>query len=215
MGKLITYGFGNECCKPNRFVMDIDKDTINRIRELVVDAEKAFLRSSALHECIFDFGYAGQYWYRTRDNDVEIFSDYEDILAIKDDFAFNDENELFRDNLSDFRFCVTRDNHICWTALYDCVGRLETALIPFSYLNKKIVEQESKVLVYENKRHVIYDCEDEGGAMYIPVCPNCGKFVKADKAIKFKCVGLASDSTIPNATCPKCGRVAMPFEGLL
>ena len=68
---------------------------------------------------------------------------------------------------------------------------------------------------YDNMRRVIYDCEDEGEAIYIPVCPNCGRFVKADDTIEFSYAGLALNTTIPNATCSKCGRVAMPFDGFL
>ncbi len=51
---------------------------------------------------------------------------------------------------------------------------------------------------------------DEEGASFIPVCPTCGRFVKADAEIQMR-----GDSEViePNATCSKCGRVAMLFEG--
>lgn len=61
---------------------------------------------------------------------------------------------------------------------------------------------------YEGVRRVWF----EGGATFIPVCPKCGRFVKADPTI------WENDETIsdkPNATCSKCGRVEMPFEGYI
>ena len=60
---------------------------------------------------------------------------------------------------------------------------------------------------YENFRRISY----EGGAMFVPVCPNCGRFVKADDSVMVNdWLGLAQQQ---NATCSKCGRVEMPFEG--
>ena len=62
---------------------------------------------------------------------------------------------------------------------------------------------------YENLRRIVY----EGGATFVPVCPNCGRFVKADKVIiTNEKVGLIDKL---NATCKKCGRVEMLFEGFL
>jgi len=60
---------------------------------------------------------------------------------------------------------------------------------------------------YENLRRVAYD----GGAVFVPVCPKCGRFVKADDSVMVN----DSLSLFPgyNATCSKCGRVEMPFEG--
>ncbi len=61
---------------------------------------------------------------------------------------------------------------------------------------------------YENLRRVCYgeDCWS-----FIPVCPICGKFVKADKSINVNdSIGVKKE---PNATCKKCGRVEMPCEG--
>ena len=60
---------------------------------------------------------------------------------------------------------------------------------------------------YENMRRINY----EGGAIFVPVCAKCGRFVKADKTI------FVNDETglkkQPNATCKKCGRTEMIFEG--
>jgi len=63
------------------------------------------------------------------------------------------------------------------------------------------------MIEYENFRRISY----EGGAVFVPVCPKCGCFVKADDSIMVNdWSGLAEQ---PNATCTKCGRVEMPFEG--
>ena len=59
---------------------------------------------------------------------------------------------------------------------------------------------------YENFRRVAYD-----SWQFIPVCPQCGRFVKADDHILINGLGEYSDK--PNATCKKCGRVEMPCEG--
>lgn len=62
---------------------------------------------------------------------------------------------------------------------------------------------------YENMRRVQY----EGGATFVPVCPVCGRFVKADDTIFVNDeVGLRDT---PTATCSKCGRIRMPFEGFI
>lgn len=50
-----------------------------------------------------------------------------------------------------------------------------------------------------------------GGALFVPVCPNCRRYVTADKSIMIKGTGEIVEK--PNATCSKCGRVSMPFEG--
>ena len=54
---------------------------------------------------------------------------------------------------------------------------------------------------YESFRRVTYD----DGATFVPVCPECGRFVKADEII--------TDPKSPNAECKKHGRVTMLFEG--
>jgi hypothetical protein len=61
---------------------------------------------------------------------------------------------------------------------------------------------------YENIRRIKY-----GDWQFIPVCPNCGRFVKADESIRVN--GLEDYKREPNATCKKCGRVEMPCEGCL
>ena len=61
---------------------------------------------------------------------------------------------------------------------------------------------------YGNMRRVSYE-----GATFVPVCEHCGRFVRADKDIMVN--GLDDVSDAPNATCAKCGRVKMPFEGWL
>lgn len=56
-------------------------------------------------------------------------------------------------------------------------------------------------------------CYGEDGALFVPVCPTCGRFVKADDSVRIN--GLGEVSKEPNATCKKHGRVCMPFEGYL
>jgi hypothetical protein len=60
---------------------------------------------------------------------------------------------------------------------------------------------------YENARRLVYD----GGATFVPVCETCGRFVKADETIQVS-DGLGLKDA-PNATCSKCGRTKMLFEG--
>lgn len=59
---------------------------------------------------------------------------------------------------------------------------------------------------YENLRRVVF-----GNMWFVPVCPHCGRFVKADASVAVN--GLEERRKEPNATCAKCGRVEMPFEG--
>lgn len=62
---------------------------------------------------------------------------------------------------------------------------------------------------YEETRRICY----EGGAQFVPVCEQCGRFVKADETIRCNdAIGLSNE---PNATCSKCGRVQMLFEGFI
>ena len=69
---------------------------------------------------------------------------------------------------------------------------------------------------YENVRRVVYG----EGATFVPVCTGatgaygegCGRFVKADKAVRVSESGFMPG---PNATCKKCGRVEMLFEGFI
>ncbi len=61
---------------------------------------------------------------------------------------------------------------------------------------------------YVNMRSLLY-----GDALFIPVCPKCGRFVKADKEVSV--YEVAPCIREPNATCSKCGRVEMLFQGFL
>lgn len=62
---------------------------------------------------------------------------------------------------------------------------------------------------YAGVRRVTYD----GGATFVPICPRCGRFVKADDTIC--CNDVTGLQSGPNATCSKCGRVEMLFEGFI
>lgn len=61
---------------------------------------------------------------------------------------------------------------------------------------------------YENFRRISYD-----GWQFVPVCPDCGQFAKADDSILIN--GLGEYKRQPNATCKRCGRIEMPCEGCL
>lgn len=62
---------------------------------------------------------------------------------------------------------------------------------------------------YVDLRRVVYG----EGAQFVPVCSGCGRFVKADPTVRFN--GLGEWVQEPNATCKKCGRVTMSFEGFV
>ena len=63
---------------------------------------------------------------------------------------------------------------------------------------------------YEGVRRISYG---EDGATFIPVCEKCGRFVKADATVQIsESAGLKKQ---PNATCSKCGRTEMIFEGFI
>lgn len=67
---------------------------------------------------------------------------------------------------------------------------------------------------YEGLHRKAYDGgQEHGELLFIPVCPDCGRFVKADSSVLIN--GLGELSKEPNATCSKCGRVNMPFEGYI
>lgn len=64
----------------------------------------------------------------------------------------------------------------------------------------------------ENERYISYDGEEEGDATFIPKCVKCSRYVKADDSIKVHAWdGLLKD--VPNATCKRCGRTQMLFQG--
>lgn len=65
---------------------------------------------------------------------------------------------------------------------------------------------------YENTRRVSYKADEDGDAVFVPVCEKCGRFVKANETIRINANGLADE---PNATCSKCGPTKMLFEGFI
>ena len=65
---------------------------------------------------------------------------------------------------------------------------------------------------YEGTRRLCYGDE---GATFIPGCEKCGRFVKADETVTFTDGGDGPPADKPNATCSKCGRIKMVFEGYI
>jgi hypothetical protein len=64
---------------------------------------------------------------------------------------------------------------------------------------------------YESIRRVVYG--DDERATFVPVCSICGRFVRADDSIQMNDeIGIMR---VPNATCSKCGRTEMLFEGFI
>ena len=53
----------------------------------------------------------------------------------------------------------------------------------------------------------------ENGATFVPICEKCKRFVKEDDVISFNGLDELKDGT--NATCKRCGRVKMVFEGFI
>ena len=68
---------------------------------------------------------------------------------------------------------------------------------------------------YANLRRVRYGDSDSefGAASFVPVCPQCFRFVKADKSMRFSYDDHPGLNDKPNATCATHGRVQMLFEG--
>lgn len=70
---------------------------------------------------------------------------------------------------------------------------------------------------FNEKRIVVDvpDCETDG-ATFIRRCNICCRFVKVDETLSFK-VHKPSGSLCPepNATCSRCGRTTMIFEGYI
>ena len=62
---------------------------------------------------------------------------------------------------------------------------------------------------YPETRRIIY----KGGATFVPVCEMCSRYVKADEIILVNGSDGLKDQ--PNATCKKCGRMKMLFEGFV
>lgn len=65
---------------------------------------------------------------------------------------------------------------------------------------------------YEGVRRIVYGKGEYAGATFVPVCPNCGRFVKADETVT---MGGGTLRPGPTATCSHCGRVEMLFEGFM
>ncbi len=59
---------------------------------------------------------------------------------------------------------------------------------------------------YEGSPRVSYG----HGTCFLRVCPECGRFVRADDSVWFNDYGVKRAA---NATCKIHGRVEMPFEG--
>lgn len=66
---------------------------------------------------------------------------------------------------------------------------------------------------YAGVRRVVYQ---PSGATFVPVCAACGRFVRADRHLLVY-IDREREPPVdaPNATCSKCGRVGMPFEGFI
>jgi len=65
---------------------------------------------------------------------------------------------------------------------------------------------------YVNTRRISYDV-DGCAAVFVPVCETCGRFARADETVLIgEEAGLHPG---PNATCKRCGRVRMLFEGFM
>lgn len=67
---------------------------------------------------------------------------------------------------------------------------------------------------YEGLRRVLFDTS-EGTLSFVPVCPKCGRFVKADHFVVFSFEWTGRVIIPENASCKKCGRVMMVFEGFI
>lgn len=83
----------------------------------------------------------------------------------------------------------------------------------FGDLNDHFVDVTDMVWIvseYEGMWRLSYGDE---GACFVPVCEKCGRFVKADGTVSFNGLGELKDC--PNATCKKCGRTQMIFEGYI
>ena len=67
---------------------------------------------------------------------------------------------------------------------------------------------------YEGTRRIVYGGYDAdfGQPVFVPVCRTCGRLVKADPDVTVRGDGKVSE---PNATCKKCGRTSMLFEGFI
>lgn len=79
--------------------------------------------------------------------------------------------------------------------------------------NHRLLAEGGGEMSYENMARVVYLCGVGENAVFVPVCEKCNRFVKADKTIQInEITGLKDES---NATCSKCGRTKMLFEGFI
>lgn len=63
---------------------------------------------------------------------------------------------------------------------------------------------------FEGTPRLVYGDE---GATFCRVCPDCGRYVKADPTIRFVAEGGPVPG--PTGTCKVHGRIEMPFEGFV
>jgi hypothetical protein len=67
---------------------------------------------------------------------------------------------------------------------------------------------------YEGTKRIRYEIDDEtGSAQFVPVCNKCHQFVIPDENIMVMDDHSVVKPCEPNATCSKCGRTSMLFEG--
>ena len=67
---------------------------------------------------------------------------------------------------------------------------------------------------YPENRRRGYDLEDgQGIAYFLPVCPDCGRYVKMDDSILWNEETGFKDQ--PNATCSIHGRIKIESEGII
>jgi len=65
---------------------------------------------------------------------------------------------------------------------------------------------------YQEMRRVVYaGSPGIGNAVFLPICDQCGRFIKADESVSVSEMDGLKD--VPNATCSKHGRIKMVFEG--
>lgn len=64
-------------------------------------------------------------------------------------------------------------------------------------------------IIFEGDKRIVYG----DGATFVPKCVNCCRYVKPDdKVLISEAKGLSKET---NATCKKCGRTHMVFEGFI
>jgi len=59
---------------------------------------------------------------------------------------------------------------------------------------------------------VVYDCGENGKALFVPVCPHCGRFVKPGQATGTLEFGDVIQVTA-KGQCKRCGEIEMLWEG--